>query len=276
MTAGCAPRWRKGRGDRKPGAAAISEIRSPEQRFAGRTGPLQLLIIGGSLGARVLNENVPRALALIAADKRPLVVHQCGAAHVDSVRALYQTLEVAAEVVDFIDDMPARYAVADVVICRAGAITVSELAAAGVASVLVPLIVSTTSHQRENAEYMAARDAAIHLPQAELTPQRACRAVARLDARSIAAHRSGRAVDRQTGCDRAGGRRQSSGWRLRPGRMKHAVKHIHFVGIGGSGMWGIAEVLLTLGYRVSGSDSAATRRRGDSRSSREGHAGSSR
>lgn len=161
----------KGEVTGNPVRAAISEIRSPEQRFAGRTGPLQLLIIGGSLGARVLNENVPRALALIAADKRPLVVHQCGAGHVDSVRALYQLLEVAAEVVAFIDDMPARYAVADVVVCRAGAITVSELAAAGVASVLVPLIVSTTSHQRENAEYMAACDAAIHLPQAELTPQ---------------------------------------------------------------------------------------------------------
>lgn len=162
----------KGEVTGNPVRAEIAGIGLPERRFAGRTGPLQLLIIGGSLGARVLNENVPQALALIASKQRPRVVHQCGAAHVESVRALYQMLEVDVEVVPFIDDMPARYAVADVVVCRAGAITVSELAVAGVASVLVPLVVSTTSHQRANAEYMAAHDAAIHLPQAELTAQR--------------------------------------------------------------------------------------------------------
>ncbi|MBC8119518.1 MAG: undecaprenyldiphospho-muramoylpentapeptide beta-N-acetylglucosaminyltransferase [Burkholderiaceae bacterium] len=161
----------KGEVTGNPVRAEISQIRSPEHRFAGRAGPLQLLVIGGSLGARVLNENVPRALALIAADQRPVVVHQCGAAHVESVRAQYQALGVHAEVVAFIDDMPTRYALADVVVCRAGAITISELAVAGVASVLVPLIVSTTSHQRDNAEYMAAHDAAIHLPQAGLTAQ---------------------------------------------------------------------------------------------------------
>lgn len=155
-----------------PVRAEISMITSPENRFSGRSGPLQLLVIGGSLGARVLNENVPHALALIQADVRPRVVHQCGAAHVDSVRALYEELAVEAEVVPFIDHIPACYELADVVVCRAGAITVSELAVAGVASVLVPLIVSTTSHQRANAEYMAANDAAIHLPQADLTAQR--------------------------------------------------------------------------------------------------------
>ncbi|MEP6608820.1 MAG: undecaprenyldiphospho-muramoylpentapeptide beta-N-acetylglucosaminyltransferase [Burkholderiaceae bacterium] len=147
----------------------ITQIAPPEQRFAGRSGPLQLLIIGGSLGARALNENVPTALALIAPDLRPKVVHQCGAKHVDSVRTLYAAVGVDSDVVSFIDDMPARYAAADVVVCRAGAITVSELAAAGIASVLVPLIVSTTSHQRANAQMMASNGAAIHLPQAELT-----------------------------------------------------------------------------------------------------------
>ncbi|MBA3253028.1 MAG: UDP-N-acetylglucosamine--N-acetylmuramyl-(pentapeptide) pyrophosphoryl-undecaprenol N-acetylglucosamine transferase, partial [Burkholderiaceae bacterium] len=100
------------------------------------------------------------------------VVHQCGAKHVDSVRALYREAGVEAEIVAFIDDMPARYAAADVVVCRAGAITVSELAAAGVASVLVPLVVSTTAHQRANAEFMAANSAAIHLPQSELSALR--------------------------------------------------------------------------------------------------------
>ncbi len=150
----------------------ITQMASPEQRFVGRRGPLQLLIIGGSLGAQALNESVPQALALMAAELRPRVVHQCGAKHIDAVCALYQNLGVEAEVVAFIGNMPERYAIADVVVCRAGAITVSELAAAGVASVLVPLVVSTTSHQRANAEFMAAHDAAIHLPQAELTAAR--------------------------------------------------------------------------------------------------------
>jgi UDP-N-acetylglucosamine--N-acetylmuramyl-(pentapeptide) pyrophosphoryl-undecaprenol N-acetylglucosamine transferase len=147
----------------------IALIAPPEQRFAGRHGPLQLLILGGSLGAQVLNETVPQALALIAVDLRPRVVHQCGGPHLEAVRARYQLLGVEAEVIPFIADMPQRYAAADVVVCRAGAITVSELAAAGVASVLVPFVVSTTAHQRCNAEYMAAHGAAVHLPQRELS-----------------------------------------------------------------------------------------------------------
>ena len=151
-----------------PVRAEIARIAPPEQRYAGRSGPLQLLVIGGSLGAQALNENVPRALALVASDLRAKVVHQCGAKHIGAVQALYRDTGVDAEVVAFIDNMPERYAKADVVVCRAGAITVSELAAAGVASVLVPLVVSTTSHQRANAEFMAANDAAIHLPQSEL------------------------------------------------------------------------------------------------------------
>lgn len=151
-----------------PVRAEITRIAPPGQRYVGRAGPLQLLVIGGSLGAQVLNENVPRALALVPPDLRAQVVHQCGAKHIESVRALYAELGVDAEVVAFVDDMPNRYAKADLVVCRAGAITVSELAAAGVASVLVPLVVSTTLHQRANAEFMAARGAAIHLPQTEL------------------------------------------------------------------------------------------------------------
>lgn len=155
-----------------PVCAEIAQIAPPEQRYTGRSGPLQLLVIGGSLGAQALNENVPRALALIPFDLRPLVVHQCGAKHVDSVRAIYAAAGVAAEIVAFIGDMPERYATADLVVCRAGAITVSELAAAGVASVLVPLVVSTTAHQRANAEFLAANGAAIHLPQSELAAPR--------------------------------------------------------------------------------------------------------
>ena len=152
-----------------PVRVEIAQVAPPEQRYTGRSGPLQLLVIGGSLGAQVLNENVPRALAMVSSDLRARVVHQCGAKHIESVRALYREVGVDAEVIAFIDKMPDRYATADVVVCRAGAITVSEIAAAGVASVLVPLVVSTTSHQRANAEFMAAAGAAIHLPQSELS-----------------------------------------------------------------------------------------------------------
>ncbi|MFO1217603.1 MAG: undecaprenyldiphospho-muramoylpentapeptide beta-N-acetylglucosaminyltransferase [Burkholderiaceae bacterium] len=151
-----------------PVRAEIEAIVAPATRYAGRSGPLQLLVVGGSLGARVLNETLPAALAQIEPARRPRVVHQSGTAHADAVRAAYATAGVAAEVLPFIDDMPARLAACDVIVCRAGAITVSELCAAGVASVLVPLIVSTTAHQRDNAEYMARQGAARHLPQAEL------------------------------------------------------------------------------------------------------------
>jgi len=155
-----------------PMRAEIASIASPEQRFAGRAGPVRLLVVGGSLGARVLNEAVPSALALIPAERRPRVLHQCGAGNVENVQRAYAEAGVDAEVVPFIDDMAPRYAEADVVVCRAGAITVTELAVAGVASVLVPLVVSTTQHQRTNAEFLAARGAAMHLPQVELTAAR--------------------------------------------------------------------------------------------------------
>jgi UDP-N-acetylglucosamine--N-acetylmuramyl-(pentapeptide) pyrophosphoryl-undecaprenol N-acetylglucosamine transferase len=155
-----------------PVRAEIASIASPEQRFAGRAGPVRLLVVGGSLGARVLNEAVPSALALIPAERRPRVLHQCGAGNVENVQRAYAEAGVDADVVPFIDDMARRYAEADVVVCRAGAITVTELAVAGVASVLVPLVVSTTQHQRTNAEFLAARGAAMYLPQVELTAAR--------------------------------------------------------------------------------------------------------
>ena len=148
----------------------ISRLPEPSQRYPQRSGPLNVLVIGGSLGARVLNDTVPAALALLAPQERPNVVHQSGKQNIDALKKNYANANVDAEVVDFIDDMASRYAAADVVICRAGAITVTELCAAGVASVLVPLVVSTTSHQRNNAQWMAANDAAIHLPQQVLNP----------------------------------------------------------------------------------------------------------
>ena len=147
----------------------IRGLPMPGQRYSNRTGPLNVLVIGGSLGARVLNDTVPAALAQIPAQDRPRVVHQSGKQNIDALKKNYADAGVDAEVIDFIDDMATRYAQADLVICRAGAITVTELCAAGVASVLVPLVVSTTSHQKNNAQWMVSKDAAVHLPQQALT-----------------------------------------------------------------------------------------------------------
>ena len=154
-----------------PVRAEIEALLDPALRWAGRSGPLRLLVVGGSLGAQVLNGTLPQALALLPEAQRPQVTHQAGAAQLDMVRAAYAEHGVAAEVLPFIDDMPARLANCDLMVCRAGAITVSELCAAGVPAVLVPLIVSTTSHQRDNAQWLAGQGAAVHLPQTDLSPQ---------------------------------------------------------------------------------------------------------
>ncbi len=154
-----------------PVRAQIIELPDPAIRFAGRSGSLALLVVGGSLGARILNDVVPAAVAQLAPQERPLVVHQCGAGNEVATRAAYQGCGVEATVMDFIDDIASRYGAADVVLCRAGAITVTELCAAGVGAILVPFIASTTAHQRGNAEFLAARGAAIHLPQAQLTAE---------------------------------------------------------------------------------------------------------
>lgn len=153
-----------------PVRADIVALDAPAARLAGRAGRLQLLVVGGSLGARVLNDVVPAALALMEPARRPAVVHQCGAGNEAATGAAYARLGVEALVLPFAGDMAARYAAADVVLCRAGAITVAELCAAGAAAVLVPLVAATTDHQRGNAEFLAAHAAAIHLPQAECTP----------------------------------------------------------------------------------------------------------
>jgi UDP-N-acetylglucosamine--N-acetylmuramyl-(pentapeptide) pyrophosphoryl-undecaprenol N-acetylglucosamine transferase len=149
----------------------ISALPAPKARYAEHTGPLTILVLGGSLGAQILNQTIPAALALIASGERPRVVHQSGRQHIAALQQAYQQQGVQAELVDFIDDMATRYAQADLVICRAGAITISELCAAGVASILVPFIASTTSHQRDNAEWMAQIGAAFHQPQKELNTE---------------------------------------------------------------------------------------------------------
>ena len=150
---------------------AIARLPAPEIRFAGRSGPLQLLVVGGSLGAAALNAAVPAALALIPAEERPQVVHQAGEKHIDALRAAYRRAGVSAECVAFIDDMAARYAGADVVLSRGGAITVAELAAAGVGSIIVPLPGAIADEQTANANVLVAAKASLLLPQAELTPQ---------------------------------------------------------------------------------------------------------
>jgi UDP-N-acetylglucosamine--N-acetylmuramyl-(pentapeptide) pyrophosphoryl-undecaprenol N-acetylglucosamine transferase len=154
-----------------PVRAEIEGLPAPAERFAGREGPLSLLVVGGSLGARVLNETLPKALALIEPSQRPRVIHQTGALNRDAVKDAYAAAGITdgVEVVAFIDDMAAHLAGCDVIVCRAGAVTVSELCAAGVPAVLVPLVISTTSHQRDNALFMAQHGAALHLPQTDLT-----------------------------------------------------------------------------------------------------------
>jgi UDP-N-acetylglucosamine--N-acetylmuramyl-(pentapeptide) pyrophosphoryl-undecaprenol N-acetylglucosamine transferase len=155
-----------------PVRAEIEALAPPAERFAGRGGPLRLLVVGGSLGAQALNQAVPAALALIDPAQRPQVTHQTGNAHFASVSAAYADAGVEAEVLPFIDDMAARLAACDLMVCRAGAGTVTELCVAGVPGLLVPLVVSTTAHQRDNAATLAQAGAAIHLPQTDLTPAR--------------------------------------------------------------------------------------------------------
>ena len=162
-----------------PVRGEIAGLAAPEARFAGREGPLRLLVVGGSLGAQALNECVPRALALMT--PRPAVVHQAGERHLDALRANYRAAGVEGELVPFIDDMARRYAEADLVVCRAGAITVAELSAGGVASVLVPFPHAVDDHQTANARFLTQAGAAQLLPQAELTPERLARTLGGLE-----------------------------------------------------------------------------------------------
>ena len=154
-----------------PVRTEIEALPEPALRYAGRAGPLRLLVVGGSLGAQALNQALPQAVALLAAAERPCITHQTGSVQLASVQDAYAAAGISAEVLPFITDMPRRLAECDVMVCRAGASTVSELCAAGVPALLVPLIASTTAHQRDNAQWLVAHGAALHLPQTELTPQ---------------------------------------------------------------------------------------------------------
>ena len=140
----------------------------PQARYAARSGRLRVLVVGGSLGASALNKVLPEAIALLGADERPIVRHQSGAAHLDSLTGHYQRLGVEAEVLPFIDDMASAYTEADLVICRSGAMTVAELAAVGVASILVPLPHAVDDHQTGNARFLADQGAATLMAQSAL------------------------------------------------------------------------------------------------------------
>jgi len=151
---------------------SIAEIDDPQTRYAARAGRLRLLVIGGSLGAKALNEAVPAALALMPEEARPEVTHQSGQQHLTALQELYRTAGVDASTVAFIEDMATAFARADIVVCRAGATTVAELAVAGVASLLVPFPHAVDDHQTVNARFLADHDAAMLIQQKDLTPRR--------------------------------------------------------------------------------------------------------
>ena len=143
----------------------------PATRFAGRSGPLRLLVVGGSLGARALNDIVPRALALMPQDQRPVVIHQSGATQIDALRANYAQAGVQAQLTPFIDDTAQAFADADLVICRAGASTVTEIAAVGAAALFVPFPSAVDDHQTSNARFLVEQGAGWLVQQQQLTPE---------------------------------------------------------------------------------------------------------
>jgi UDP-N-acetylglucosamine--N-acetylmuramyl-(pentapeptide) pyrophosphoryl-undecaprenol N-acetylglucosamine transferase len=144
---------------------------APALRFAGRTGPLKVLVLGGSLGAKGLNDVVPQALALMPVAARPQVRHQSGTQHIEVLRALYAQLGVQAELTPFIDDTARAMAEADLLVCRAGASTVTEIAAVGAAAVLVPFPFAVDDHQTHNARFLVDAGAATVVQQRDLTPE---------------------------------------------------------------------------------------------------------
>ena len=162
-----------------PVRAEIAAIPPPEQRFAARQGPLRLLVVGGSLGAQALNEALPRALSLLS--EKFLVVHQAGEKHLETLKQNYRACGVEGELVGFIDDMARRYAEADLVICRAGAMTIAELAAGGMPSVLVPFPYAVDDHQTANARFLADRGAAVLVQQRDLDAERLAALIHSLD-----------------------------------------------------------------------------------------------
>ena len=151
----------------------ITQCAAPEARYQARSGKLRLLVVGGSLGAAALNEVLPKALATLPENARPEVIHQAGEKHIDALQANYHAAAVVADARAYIQNMAEMYAWADVVICRAGALTVAELACVGVASVLVPFPHAVDDHQTYNAKYLSAHGAALLIQQTEFNVAKA-------------------------------------------------------------------------------------------------------
>ena len=168
---GVLPRARQVRWVGNPLREAFTLYPDPRARFAGRSGPLRLLVVGGSLGAQALNDVVPRALALLPVGERPIVQHQSGARQIDALRANYAAAGVQAELLPFIDDMAQALAEADLVICRAGATTVTEIAAIGAAALFVPFPHAVDDHQTTNARFLVDQGAGWLVPQSQLNPE---------------------------------------------------------------------------------------------------------
>lgn len=151
----------------------MTQLPMPKVRYAKRKGNLKVLVVGGSLGAAVLNEVMPQALATFPTEQRPEVVHQAGEKHIAVLEANYQKVGVAVETKAYIKDMASQYAWADVVVCRAGAMTVAELACVGVASVLIPFPHAVDDHQTSNAAYLSDNGAAMLIQQTAFTVDKA-------------------------------------------------------------------------------------------------------
>jgi len=176
-----------------PVRAEIAAIAPPEARFAGRSGPLRILVVGGSLGAQALNEALPKAVSLLK--DRPVVVHQSGEKHLEALQQNYQAAGVKGDLVAFIDDMARRYAEADLVICRSGAVTVAELSAGGMASILVPFPHAVDDHQTANARFLAEQGAALLIQQRDLSPEKLAALIGAPDrAKLLAMARKARAL----------------------------------------------------------------------------------
>ena len=155
-----------------PVRADIAKLPMPAERFAERSGRLKVLVMGGSLGADILNKTVPQALAMMPEQQRPQIRHQAGRNKLGTLQADYDALGVEAECMEFITDMVSAYRDADVVVCRAGALTIAELTAAGVGALLVPFPGAVDDHQTANARFMVHAGAGLLLPQSQLTAKK--------------------------------------------------------------------------------------------------------
>ncbi|HWS27663.1 MAG TPA: undecaprenyldiphospho-muramoylpentapeptide beta-N-acetylglucosaminyltransferase [Xanthomonadales bacterium] len=164
----------RGRWVGNPVRAEIAALPAPAERLANRSGPMRVLVIGGSQGAAALNRLLPQTLALMPAGERPEIWHQCGARLIDDAKLGYRKAGIDGRVVAFIDDMAAAYGWADLVICRAGALTLAELTAAGVAALLVPYPHAVDDHQTANARWLCSVGAAELLPESTLNAQILC------------------------------------------------------------------------------------------------------